>query len=261
MPAEDTDAAVAMVPPDILHVHMVNAFIEITDEFHVVDPLVAEVAGVVVEAKTLVAVQRLECPFRAGNVESNLGRVYLKREVHVHFLEHVEDRQRALRKIIEALLQVFLAGGREGVKRMPDGGPGKAVHDRGEHLLVRAGIEEPARRAGRVLDFLGGAATHALGIAVTPDVVRQDRLVPVVDQVADRLPDQVRRDGVAGQSALLQELPFLGDIAVILERFLDIKMIPPAGEFHPVVAHIGHQREQFFQWQVGPLAGEECDIA
>ena len=49
---------------------------------------------------------------------------------------------------------------------------------------------------------LGGPLAHALGIAVAPDVRRQDRLVPLVDVVAHRLADEVVGDREAVEAVL-----------------------------------------------------------
>jgi hypothetical protein len=36
-------------------------------------------------------------------------------------------------------------------------------------------------------------------------------------------------------------------------------MIAPTGEFEAVIAHFVGKRREFFEWKIGPLAGEECD--
>lgn len=43
VPAEHAGRAVAVAPPDVLHVHVVDAFPEGPDELHIVDALVAQV--------------------------------------------------------------------------------------------------------------------------------------------------------------------------------------------------------------------------
>jgi hypothetical protein len=49
--AEDANGAVAVAPPDVLHVGVVNAVSEDADELYVVHALVAEVRRIVVEPK------------------------------------------------------------------------------------------------------------------------------------------------------------------------------------------------------------------
>jgi hypothetical protein len=69
------------------------------------------------------------------------------------------------------------------------------------------GVEEGAGGFGGGDQFLGGALAHALGLAVAPDIGGQDGLVPLVDQIAHGLADEVARDGVAGEAVVRQQLP------------------------------------------------------
>jgi hypothetical protein len=96
--AEDARRAVAVAPPDVLHVHVVDALSERADELHVVDALVAQVRGVVVEAEAPVALDGLDGALGARDVEGDLGRVDLEAEVDVAGLEGLEDRAPALAK-------------------------------------------------------------------------------------------------------------------------------------------------------------------
>src|SRR4051812_26807338 len=98
--------------------------------------------------------------------------MYLEREVDVLLLERVEDGAEALGEIVETLLSVFLVGRREGVDRVPNGGPGEAVDDSGESGLLGRGVDEPPAGLGRVDHLLGGTLADALGVAVAPDVGR-----------------------------------------------------------------------------------------
>jgi hypothetical protein len=92
-----------------------DAVAEGADELHVVDALVAEVRGVVVETETLVALDRRDGALRAGDVERDLGRVHLEGEVHVELVEGLEDRAEALGEVGVAGIPILLRGGREGV--------------------------------------------------------------------------------------------------------------------------------------------------
>jgi len=111
MAAEDADGAVAVAPPDVLHVGVVDLLAEGADELHVVDALVAEVAGVVVEAEALVVADGVERALGGGDVEGDLGRVHFEAEVDVILLEGLEDGLPALGEIVVTLLQVGLVGG------------------------------------------------------------------------------------------------------------------------------------------------------
>jgi hypothetical protein len=129
--AEHADAAVAVAPPDVLHVGVEDAVAEGADELRRSHALVAEVRGVVVEAETLVALDRRDRALRRGDVERDLGRVHLEGEVHVELVVGLEDRAEALGEVGEAaLVPILLRGRREGVERVPDRGAGEAV-DRG----------------------------------------------------------------------------------------------------------------------------------
>ena len=62
---------------------MVDAIREMADEFHVIDPLVAEVRWVIVETETLVTADSLNGAFGRCDVEGNLGWMNLKGEIDV----------------------------------------------------------------------------------------------------------------------------------------------------------------------------------
>ncbi|MFT3787570.1 MAG: hypothetical protein QM770_15625 [Tepidisphaeraceae bacterium] len=187
--------------------------------------------------------------------------MHFQREVDVVLLERIQDRAEALGEIVEAFLPVLLIGGREGVDAVPDRRAGEAVHDGGEADLVRAGVAEQAGGLRGVDHLLRCAFADAFGIAIAPDVGRQDALVTLVDVVADRLPDEVRADRDAGQAVVLEQFPLLLAVRLVLEGGVDVEVVAPAGEFQAVVAEgLGFLGERF-ERQVGPLAGEERDEA
>jgi hypothetical protein len=211
----------------------------------------------------LVAVDRRDRALGAGDVERDLGRVHLEGEIDVELLEGLEDRAEALGEIGEAGIPIRLRGRREGVDRVPDGRAGEAVDDRGKVVLgavaAGLGVEERARGLGRGDHLLGGPLAHALGVAVAPDVGRQDGLVALVDVVADRLADEVAGDGVAGQAVVLEERPLVVDVFLARGGGIDIEVVAPAGELDTIVAHLLDERGEFFEGEVGPLAGEQGD--
>ena len=210
MAAEHADGTVAVAPPDVLHVGVVDLLTEGADELHVIDALVAEVAGVVVEAKALVVADGVERALSGGNIEGDLGRVHFEAEVDVVLLERLEDGLPALGEIIEALLEVGLIGGREGVDRVPDGGTGEAVDDglAGTLRLVGhvclAGVEELAGGLSGQGHLGASTLADAFRIAVAPDVGGEDALVTFVDIIAGGLADEVRGDRPAAEVVLLQ---------------------------------------------------------
>ena len=81
----------------------------------------------------------------------------------------------------------------------------------------------------------------------------------LVDAVADGLTDEMAGDGVAGVAVVLELGPLVVDVFLGRGGGIDVEMIAPTGEFEPVVAHFIGQRGEFFEREIGPLAGEECD--
>ena len=260
--AEDTYRAIAMTPPCVLHVDVIDAATELADEFHVVDALIAEGGRVVVETETLVVLHRLERALRGGDVERDFGGVHLKGEVHVLLVEGIEDGRETLREILKALVVESLARRRERVEAMPDRGAGEAVDHRGELVLVLAAGFRVQEKAGGLagLDHLQRRAlADTFGLAVAPDIRRQDRLVALVDIVADRLANEVAGDRVGSEAVVGKKLPLLLDVVFLGDGRIDIKVIAPAGELKAVVAHFRRKRREFLKRKIGPLAGEECD--
>jgi hypothetical protein len=90
-------------------------------------------------------------------------------------------------------------------------------------------------------------------------VRRQNRLVPRVDQIADRLADEVVADGQALHAVLGQQCAFVNHVGLGGKRLLHVEMVAPARQLQAVIAHAFGQRRELGQRQVGPLAGEEGD--
>jgi hypothetical protein len=81
--AEDAHRAVAVAPPHVLHVDVIDAVGELADEPDIIHALVAEVRGIVVETETLVVADGRQRALGGGDVEGDLGRMHFEREVHV----------------------------------------------------------------------------------------------------------------------------------------------------------------------------------
>jgi hypothetical protein len=124
--AEDADGAVTVAPPHVFHVGVEDAVAERADELHVVDALVAEVRGVVVETKTLVTFDRRDRAFRAGDVERDFRRVNFQSEVDVVLVESLQDRCEAFAEVSESSIPVRLRGRRKRIDRVPDRGAGES---------------------------------------------------------------------------------------------------------------------------------------
>jgi hypothetical protein len=108
-------------------------------------------------------------------------------------------------------------------------------------------VEKGARGFACRHHLLGRAPAHALRIAVTPNFGRQDRLVPLVDQVADRLANEMVRHGEAGQAVVGEQFPLFADVGFRRHGAVDLEMVAPAGEFESVVAHAFGQGRKFGQ--------------
>ena len=127
---ENANAAIAMTPPHIFHVCVVNLCREGANEFHVVHALVAEVGGIVVEAEALVIADRIERALCGYDVKSDFCWMNFESEIHILFLKYIKDGGEAFGKIIIAFLQIGLIGGREGVECTPNARAREAIHHR-----------------------------------------------------------------------------------------------------------------------------------
>src|SRR5262245_12029600 len=90
--AKHSGRPIAVAPPDILHVHVVDAIAEDSNEFHVIHVLIAKVGGIVVESESLVLLHSFNSTLRRRDVEGDLRRMDLKREVDVLLLKSIENR-------------------------------------------------------------------------------------------------------------------------------------------------------------------------
>ena len=113
--------------------------------------------------------------------------------------------------------------------------------------LLRAGpgVEKFSRGAGGGLHFFRRTLADAFRLAIAPNVGRENGLVPLVNQIAHGLPDEVRGNRVAGESVLGEQRPFLFYVIRFGEGAVHFKMVAPAGEFHAVVAHFFDERQEF----------------
>ena len=262
--AEHADRLRHVGPPHVLDVHVPDARPELAQEAEVVDALITEVRGVEVEAERRMRVDRSERAARRRDVEGDLGGMHLEREPDAVLRERVEDRPPTPREVGVARLDELRRGRRERVEHVPDRAPREAVDD--EAAVLRQslahrfwrGVEEAPCRARGALHLVGGAAAHTLGIAVAPDRLRQDRAMSLVDAVAHGLTDEVRRERVAREPVVGEQLPVARAVGVVLERGFDVEVIAPAGELEPVVAERLRFGGERLEREIGPLAGEEA---
>src|SRR4029079_3978460 len=88
---------------------------------------------------------------------------------------------------------------------------------------------------------------------------REDRTVPLVDPVADRLPDEVRADRPHPEAVPLEQLAAALRVRRVGDRLVDLEMVAPARELEPVEAPLTAFRGELLDRQIGPLAGEQRD--
>lgn len=78
-----------------------------------------------------------------------------------------------------------------------------------------------------------------------------------VDVVKNCLADEVIGDCEQLQLMLFQKFAFTSAIGIIGQRFVDFKMVAPAGQFQTVIAKFACFLTQRFQWQIRPLARKQ----
>ena len=95
---------------------MVDTAAETFDERDVIDSLISEVTGIIVEAERRATIKGFNCTLGGHNVESDLGWVNFKPKLDTHFVENVKNRIPAIGEIF--LSRVNLGGivRREGIK-------------------------------------------------------------------------------------------------------------------------------------------------
>src|ERR1700687_3979594 len=168
--------------------NVVDAVGELGDECGGVEELVREVAGIEVDAASRSAPDRVERLPGGHEVVCDLGRMDLKAKADSHLVEDVDDRVPTLGEVGIALLDLGPIVGRKRIETVPRRGAGEPlVHLDAE---FRGGTRS-------VLHSCRGSLAHALGVAVAPDLRRQYGLVPLVDAVPYRLPDEMVGDGPA----------------------------------------------------------------
>ena len=65
---------------------------ELANKCHIVNALIAKVAGIIVEAEGRMPVDRVERIFCAGDVKGDFRWMNFQGEPHANFLVHVKDR-------------------------------------------------------------------------------------------------------------------------------------------------------------------------
>lgn len=178
--------------------------------------------------------------------------------MHIHFVEDVEDRNKAAGEVIEALLQEVLTGGRKRVAGVPDTRSGEPGDHGGKvEILTGLRIEKSTAGPGGQLELLGRALADSFGIAITPDLRREDGAMSLIDIVANRLSNQMIGDGERRESGVGQDAPAFLTVVVGRGGLIDIEVVTPTCELQTVEAHLFGKRSEFSEGKIGPLAGEK----
>src|ERR1700688_4111258 len=91
MTTEDPDVAGPVTPPDIFHMCVIDAVTELAQKLDIADSLVAKMGRVVVKAEPAMIFHSLHGAVRRSDIERHLGRVHFESEVHIVFIESIED--------------------------------------------------------------------------------------------------------------------------------------------------------------------------
>ena len=153
-------------------------------------------------------------------------------------VEHVHDRVEPLPELRVPAFDLVEVVRRERVDQVPDGRPREAVH------LSDA---EPCRRPRGIGESLGRSTANALRVAVAPDLGGKDRMVPLVDSVADRLPHEMGAERPHTETVAIEQPAEAGDVAVVGECLVDVEVIAPAGELEALIAPVSCSRGNILQ--------------
>jgi hypothetical protein len=141
---------------------------------------------------------------------------------------------------------------------MPHRGTSESIHNNAVRVFLKAGFvieKSPSGLCGEN-HFFRSPLANSFWLAIAPDIRRQDRLVPFIDEIANGLANEVVRDGKTGELVLCENFPKALAVCGGRGGCLDIEVVAPAGEFESLVAHLAGHRSEFFNRQIGPLTGE-----
>ena len=223
---------------------------EFVDKLSRIDKLVDQVAGVKVDAKSRVVVDRGQRTMHGDDIIGDLGGMDFQPKLDAFGLENIKNRRPAVGKILIASVDVGLAGGREEIELSPHIAAGEAVDD------VNA---EKFGRARRVLDLFGAALAHTFRFTIAPQARGQNARMARINRVADALAYQVVANGEIFETILVQQIALFTHIAVAFQRFVHLKVVTPTGQLQAIEAPFADLLCQRGQRQIRPLAGKECN--
>src|SRR5262249_1722332 len=147
----------------------------------------------------------------------------------------------------------------------------------GDELRRSRGIIDPAGRGGRAraagderyshflrgpdgsLHFLGSSQGDPFRIAVSPNSIWRDRLMPCVDAIRASLADAGIAKRPDANLLFLEQRQEAGTVFILAQSALDIEMIAAASQLHALIPPLRCPERQFFQAQVEPGSSEQRD--
>src|SRR4029079_13650535 len=118
----------------------------------------------------------------------------------------IENRIETIGEQLETIVDHFVGDGWKAVKQVPDGAAGEAVDDADAKAFSGA---------SGFFQLLGGPLIDGVGLAVAPDVRREDGLMALVDLVAHGLADKMGADGVALQLVGVQKIALAATVSIV----------------------------------------------
>ena len=101
MPTKDSSFTEMIMPKSVLHMDMVNAISKLVDKLHIINALITQMAGVVVEPEGRMVINRFQSTFCGGNVKGDFRGMNLQTILDTLLLEQIHDRPPAISKVLE----------------------------------------------------------------------------------------------------------------------------------------------------------------
>ena len=132
-------------------------------------------------------IYRLQCSACGKSIERDLCRMYLQRKTYTQFLKLIQDGRKATGEIIIPLLYHRVRYRRERIQIMPNRTTRKTYNRiDSQHLCRMSGPDH----------LLGSPLVNPFRIAISPNIIRQDRLMALIDIIANSLSYQMGRDRI-----------------------------------------------------------------
>jgi hypothetical protein len=120
-----------------------------------------------------------------------------------------------------------------------------------------ASTPTPIFSAARALAIiLGRPLLDAARVAVSPDIVRKNALVALIDRIRDGLPDPVIAEDGDSQVALGQKIKLFLAVIAFAQGTLHFEMIAATGQFEALIAPVRRLLGELFQRAIQPRQRE-----